>query len=99
MLIIHALSKIQIAKNLPVSNTGSLPLTFKSPATTINVPIKQSAVLPPGNYQVIAPNMPTPIVIAHISYDPALHSFSIKVAGDAKEAQFSVLVNLADVGH
>jgi len=96
-LIIHALSRIQIAKNLPVSNTGSVTLTFKpTPSgTSIVVPIKHSALLHPGNYQVIAPGH---IVIANISYDPSLHYFNVKVAGDAKEAQFSVLVNLADVG-
>ena len=98
----YAHSRIQIAKNLPVSNTGSVTLTFRpAVGTPIVVPIKHSALLHPGEYQVTAQHLgiPTPpILITRISYDPVLHHFNVKIVGDANEAQFSVLVNLADVG-
>jgi len=94
--------RIQVAQNLPVSNTGSVPLGFipvKPPgAPIIEVPVKHSALLKPGEYSVI-PNYPAKLPpIAKIVYDPHLQHFNIEVLKTAyPNAQFSVLVNLTDV--
>jgi len=91
-------SHIQVAQNLPVSNTGNVALTFKPKVgPAIEVPVKHSALLHPGEYEVTRWALPRPILIAKIVYDPNLHRFNVEVLQNVNGAQFSVLVNLTDV--
>jgi len=95
-------SHILVAQNLPVSNTGAVSLGFvplaPPGAPIIEVPVKHSALLKPGEYTVI-PNYPAKLPpIAKILYDHHLQRFNLEVLKSSHpNAQFSVLVNLTDV--
>ena len=100
-------SQVQVAQNLPISNTGRVNLLISPTSGDVKADIvlevDKSTLLVPGDYQVTPVPGPPIVVfpIAQISYDTTLQNFSVNVLperGIPFEAQFSILVNLSNLG-
>ncbi len=91
----HSYNSTEVAALIPVANTGKVKLQLDGPSGPILIPVKESVVIKPGKYSVIALIGATSPSIATIIY--AIGGFTVTpTSNSVRDARFAVYVNLSE---